>query len=493
LACSGVPKWSGGSSVAESNVKPLRVLVTGASGFIGGRLIQALAPDHEVIALRRAAPSDSDRGGPIEWRSCDLYSLVQTEAAVRGADVAVYLVHSMLPTARLTQASFEDTDVLLADNFARACERNGIQRIVYLGGLVPPEGDLSPHLLSRLEVEKVLASRGASVVSLRAGLILGGEGSSFQILMTLVKRLPVMICPAWTRSLTQPIAVEDTLRLLRYAIEHSELPAGSYDIGGRERLSYQQLMAVTAEALGVRRRFYSVPFFSPGLSLLWVRLITGASRNLISPLVQSLKHEMTVRNEALLKLAGPSEKPLRESLRQALAGARPLLRQATQLRLGFLRARTEVRSIQRLPLPTGWDAKRIALGYFNWLPRFLAPLVQVRERGEGLWSFRLLGLPLDLLRLKDAGPRSFPDRSLFWIVGGLLVAKDSPATARLEFRLVRGESFFLAAIHEFKPRLPWLVYRWTQAKIHLWVMRAFGRHLARQTGTGPSKLLSTPP
>lgn len=454
-----------------------RVLISGATGFIGARLVADLRRDHEVIALRRSPPSQGDQTPDVTWRTCDLFSLAQTEQAVHGADVAVYLVHSMLPTARLTQASFEDTDLLLADNFARACEKAGIGRIVYLGGLIPNADGLSRHLQSRLEVERVLASRGAQVVSLRAGLVLGGEGSSFQMLLTLVKRLPVMVCPAWTRSLTQPISVDDTLRYLRYAIAHPKLAAGSYDIGGPDRLTYQQLMAATARALGLRRRFLSVPFFSPGLSLLWVRLITGASRNLVLPLVESLRHEMVVRDERLMQAAGPGTEPLAAVLVRAVEGTRPMLRQATRARQRSLRGRPEVRSIQRLPLPQGWTAARVARAYFDWLPSGLGPWLRVHPIGDDSWAFRLRGIPIDLLRLRHGGARSFEDRALFWVTGGALVSADSPATARLEFRQALDGHTVLAAIHEFKPRLPWLVYKWTQAVAHLWVMRAFGRFL----------------
>jgi uncharacterized protein YbjT (DUF2867 family) len=455
------------------------VLVSGASGFIGTRLVAELQKDCQVVALRRSAPVEAQQGNlAVEWRTCDLFSLAQTEQAVHGADVAVYLVHSMLPTARLTQASFEDTDLLLADNFARACQKAGIARIVYLGGLIPQGNHLSRHLRSRWEVERVLASRGAHVVSLRAGLVLGGEGSSFQMLLTLVQRLPVMVCPKWTRSLTQPISVDDTLRYLRYAIEHPELAAGSYDIGGQEQLTYQQLMAATAGALGLRRRFWSVPFFSPGLSLLWVHLITGASRNLVLPLVESLRHEMVVHDDRLMRLARAGAEPLADALSRAVAGTRPMLRQATRARQVSLRGKTEVRSIQRLPLPRGWTAAQVAKSYFDWLPRGLGPWIHVRRASEDTWAFRLRGLPVDLLRLRDGGARSFEDRVLFWVTGGALVAADSPPTARLEFRQALDERTVLAAIHEFKPRLPWAVYKLTQAVAHLWVMRAFGRFLS---------------
>lgn len=138
-----------------------------------------------------------------------------------------------------------------------------------------------------------------------------------------------------------------------------------------------------------------------------------------------------------------------------------------------------MRSIQRLPLPKGASAERVGIEYFRWLPRFLAPFVRLHVRGERFWAFRLALLPIDLLRLEFAPERSTPDRVLYRIRGGALVSEECSASARLEFRQVLGGEAVLAAIHDFRPRLPWLVYKGTQAIVHLLVMRAFGRHLAR--------------
>ena len=139
----------------------MRVAIAGATGFVGALLLKTLPGDFHVVALRRVSTADkSPSPDGITWKTCDLYSMLQIEKALEGVDTAVYLVHSMLPTARLTQSSFEDADLLLADNFARAAKRAGVKRIIYLGGIIPETSRLSRHLLSRLEVEKALSSQG---------------------------------------------------------------------------------------------------------------------------------------------------------------------------------------------------------------------------------------------------------------------------------------------------------------------------------------------
>lgn len=459
----------------------MRVLVAGATGFVGQRLIRRLAETDDVIGLRRALGATELESAParLTWRACDLYSARQTELAVHGADVAVYLVHSMLPTARLTQSDFADTDLVLADNFARACSRAGIRKIVYLGGLVPPTRPLSKHLESRLEVEGALAAYGASVVTLRAGLVLGGEGSSFQILSTLVRKLPVLVCPPWTAVRAQPIGVDDTVEFLLRAVHDEALRAGSFDIGGDTVLSYAALMEQTAGALGLRRAFLRVPYVPAVLSSLAVQVVTGASENLVFPLIDSLRHEMIVTERTVLERYAFSRSALDDNLREALRSQAPTLRQTTRERTRQVRRKKEVRSIQRFVRPRSKDAHAVSLDYFSWLPSAFAPLILVEETAPGRWAFRLRFMARALLELEHASERSTSARSIYLIRGGLLVAPESSPRARLEFREILGRRFVFAAIHEFVPRLPWIVYACTQAIVHLFVMRAFGRHLER--------------
>ncbi|MFA6317171.1 MAG: NAD-dependent epimerase/dehydratase family protein, partial [Elusimicrobiota bacterium] len=164
------------------------VVVAGATGFVGWALARFLAWDYRVIGLSRNPPSGGGgppRAGRVEWRACDLFSLKQTEEALEGAGAAFYLVHSMWPSARLTQGSFADMDLICADNFARAAAKAGVTQIVYLGGLIPDDPMLSRHLASRLEVERTLGSRGVPLTALRAGIVIGPFGSSYRIFRTL--------------------------------------------------------------------------------------------------------------------------------------------------------------------------------------------------------------------------------------------------------------------------------------------------------------------
>ncbi len=467
------------SSCCEfSRALSLKIAIAGASGFVGEALIASIASKHEVIALTRSLGSNNSQHYKcVEWRSCDLFSLLQTERALQGADIAIYLVHSMLPTARLMQSTFEDADLLLADNFARAAQKVNLKRIIYLGGLIPEKKKLSKHLASRLEVETALAGHGTPVTTLRAGMILGPKGSSFEMLYTLVHRLPVMICPKWTRSLTQCIDFRDVIGLIEFCVENPKTTGGQFDIGGPDVQTYQQLMRDMANVMQVKRRFYFVPYFTPGLSRLWVQLITGASKNLVSPLVQSLRHEMVVRNPALLILYGKPLIDLKTSLRDCLKEVKPSLRQATFNRVSLLSQTNTVRSIQRLPLSAGNDAAGIAKEYFRWLPKFLHPFILVEHSNDFRWIFRFVGMKKALLVLEFSKSRSAPDRQLFYIKSGVLVEKNQPSHSRLEFHQALGGKCMIAAIHDFKPALPWIVYKWTQALIHLWVMKKFKAHL----------------
>jgi uncharacterized protein YbjT (DUF2867 family) len=229
----------------------------------------------------------------------------------------------MLPSARLVQGRFQDLDLICADNFARAAERAGVARIIYLGGILPADtAALSTHLASRLEVERVLGGRRPALTVLRAGLIIGAGGSSFEIVVRLVERLPAMLAPGWTSTPTQPIAVDDVVALLGYCVATPTTAGAVYDIAGPEVVSYRGLMQRVSASLRRRRRIIPLPIITPRLSALWISLITGAPRRLISPLIVSLRHEMLAGDRRLQEAAGIPGRSLDQAIADRAGGTR---------------------------------------------------------------------------------------------------------------------------------------------------------------------------
>lgn len=465
------------------------VAVAGASGFVGRAFCDAHRDRYQLVGLSRAAAQPLPDSGPHQWRSCDLYSQLQIERALAGVDVAIYLVHSMMPRDRLTQADFADLDLILADNFARAAARAGVRKIVYLGGIIPQGVDeLSRHLASRLEVEQALAAHGVPVTTLRAGLVVGAGGSSFRILLRLVERLPAMLVPRWTRTPTQPIALDDVLELLAQVVDRSEFDGGTWDIGGPDVVTYRQMIADVAELTERRRVLLPAPLFSPRLSRLWVSLVTGTPRALVGPLVESLRHPMVARNRDLQDAVGQPGVPWRTVLAQALAErstVSPLRTSADRL---AIRRSRKVRSVQRLARPPQTSAMDIARAYLAWLPRFMWPWLRV-DSDERSARFYLRLIPKPLLSMRLSTERSTEERTLFYVDGGLLVAPTKPL-GRLEFRISPVGDHVIAAVHEFEPRLPWYLYVFTQALVHLLVMWGFDRYL-RRVSRGQEPALSS--
>jgi len=464
----------------------LKVCITGATGFIGKNLVELLSEklelrqEFEVIALSRKVPQQMDncQKGNVTWRRCNGFSLIDVENATRDADILVYLIHSMLPTSALSQGSFSDFDLYLADNFARAAQKNKIKKIIYHSGFVPNSQTLSEHLQSRLEVENVLAQYGNSVSVLRAGLIVGKNGSSFKILERLIKRLPLLICPAWTLSKTQPIDLEDVLASLVYCLRHSTELNPVYDIAGPDVMTYREMLATTAKILGLNRPIVNVPLFSPGLSKLWVSKVTTTPTNLVYPLIESLKHEMVAVKERQLVLPNHSYMHFKASLENSLCKEKDgLIRFIVNYNaiINF-RLLESASSLQRISSSKKISGSAIAQEYFRWLPRFFAPFIQfkvVEERVE----FWLIGL-IKLLELQKNSERSSVDRVLYYIAGGALARTDS-GQGRLEFRGIESVNCVMVALLDFRPSLPWFIYKYTQALVHLFVMKCFAAKIAK--------------
>jgi len=459
---------------AMNDERPV-VVVAGANGFVGRALVQALVDRFDVIGLSRSA--SAKLGVPV--RACDLMRLDDAMAALDGAALAVYLVHSMMPSDRLVQGDFRDLDLMAADNFARAAAAAGVRQIVYLGGLAPTEGEPSEHIASRIEIEAALGAYGVPVTTLRAGIVFGPGGSSSRIVFNLARRLPVMVCPRWTATPTQPIALEDAVALIAGVLDRRETFGQTYDIGGPEVMTYRQMMELVGEAvLGRKPIAVGVPVLTPALSRLWVSVVTGAPKALVEPLIGSLAHPMLARDLRLQEALGVPGHSMREVLPRAVAedadagtprafeGARGMTARGDRT--------SRVRSIQRLALPAGERAVDVAERYFDWLRATFGAALDVRWR-DGAWQLGLKRLPQPLLVL--APEVRGADRVVMRIAGGLLAGGEA-GEGTFEIREVLGGRAVLAMIADYQPRLPWWLYLASQAQAHRLVMALFGRHLA---------------
>ncbi|MFP4261005.1 MAG: NAD(P)H-binding protein [Opitutales bacterium] len=469
--------------------RSVTVGLAGASGFVGTHLIEALAPTFQVRALSRSANvvATLSSGSEVAWRRCDLYSEPKVTEALRGCDCAVYLVHSMAPSSRLVQGSFEDTDLLLADNFIRGAEAAGVRHVIYLSGLMPDDCEgLSPHLRSRLEVEKVLRSRSIKVTVLRAGLIFGPGGSSFSLLVNLVRRLPVMLLPAWVQSKTHSIDIRNVCEAIELCLHREDLVGGIYDLGGHEPMTYRGMIEQTARTLGRRTRFINFPFNCFGLSKHWVAFFGSVPQTLVGPLQESLQYDLVARPNRLLDLMQERMVGFESSLLRSVDAAgrpKPNPRSHTQpADLIAIRKARRVRSVQRMSFTGPGSAPQIAEAYGRWLTRRFRGFISAKTDGAGTVRFTLMGAGPALLELTPT-PYSTGSqrRCAFYITGGLLSRRVDPP-GRLEFRLFPAQRCLIASIHEFAPTLPWWIYANTQARLHLRVMRAFARHLREAKG-----------
>lgn len=446
-----------------------KIVLAGATGFIGRWIIEKFQEDFDIVALSRKEVLHNPNRN-VQWKKVDLYSMSSTERALEGADVAIYLVHSMQPSTRLNQGTFEDTDLLLADNFSRAAQKNKLKQIIYIGGILPKDAhQISNHLLSRYEVEKTLGDRKTPLTAIRAGIIIGPGGSSFKIVTNLVKNLPLMGCPKWTKSENQPIDVFDVLSLVRQCIGNPKTFDKNIEIGGGEVLTYMDLLKKTSKLMGKTRWIFSFPLFTLGLSKWWVSVFADSNINFVSPLVESLKHQMipSPKNSDLYDIDFTD---MDTSISRALHEEPPLLPQFQNIRT----EKNTVRSVQRIENPARFNAQWVAQYYPVWMSKRFAGLINPQYDGSYL-RFYLLGMML--LELQLIEDRSTPNRQLFYITGGILTKRTD--LGWLEFRSILDNQYVITAIHEYVPKLPWGIYKLTQAKLHLYVMRKFEKELQR--------------
>ena len=300
-----VPRYVTKSSDKEN--RGANILVTGASGFIGSRLVKRLlsicdTTNWNIRCMTRDPNSISryfNQEDHVEFVRADVQNYPELVKALNGMDVAFYLIHSMEGSSKQWK-KFAERDRVAAQNFARAVNEAGVSRVIYLGGLTnAPEQELSKHMRSRTEVGEVLKESNAAVTIFRAAVILGQGGGSFQMLQYLVERLPLMVCPKWVLTKCQPIAVDDVVEYLVRSIETNETKSKTFDIGGPEILTYLDMMRRYSNILKKSTKILIIPFLTPRLSSYWIDLITPVKASLARPLIDSLRHEAIVKDNSI--------------------------------------------------------------------------------------------------------------------------------------------------------------------------------------------------
>lgn len=289
------------------------VLVTGATGYIGGGLIEELLA--RGIRVRAMSRNPNRLAGlkrhGLDVVQGDVLNRASLRNALDGVAAAYYLVHSMG-----SEATFSDYDRYAAQNFAREGEH--LEQVIYLGGLGRSEDDLSPHLRSRLEVGEILLSGRAPTSVLRAGMVIGRDSASFVMLSSLIKRLPVMVCPRWVLTRTQPIAIRDTLAYLSGALGRMETTGRDWEIGGPDVMTYREMMLRAAAVLGRHPRIVTVPVLTPNLSAYWVDLVTPLPMAMAHALIEGLRNEAVVHDDSLRSLIPIELTPFDIAVREAI-------------------------------------------------------------------------------------------------------------------------------------------------------------------------------
>ncbi len=296
------------------------ILVTGATGYIGGRLIpellkrgwrvRAAARSLEKLKARSWASHPS-----LEFVQADLFDLPSMKRACAGCSAAFYLVHSMNPS----QKDFADADRKASRNMVEAAEEAGLDRILYLGGLGEDQPDLSEHLRSRTEVAKILQSGKVPVTVLRAAMIIGSGSASFEILRYLVDRLPMMVTPRWVDTPSQPIGIRNVIEYLTACLECQETSGQSFDIGGPEVITYRKLMEIYAQEAGLSKRWIvPVPVLTPRLSSYWIHLVTPIPASLARPLAEGLRNPVICHDNRILTMIPQNLLTCREAVHLAL-------------------------------------------------------------------------------------------------------------------------------------------------------------------------------
>jgi len=299
-----------------------KILVTGATGFVGGRLLHALTGHGMNVRCLVRSP-EKLKGNlfseeEIEIAQGDLLQEDTLDPALEGIEVAFYLVHSMGGRTIGENKIFAERDRVAAKNFTRAADKAGVSRVIYLGGLGETGDQLSKHLASRQEVGEILSSGKAQATELRAPNIMGAGGAPFEMLRYLVERLPVMVCPRWIETRCQPIDIRDMVNYLLGCLREPATAGLSLDVGGPDIVTYRKMMEIYARVRGLKRLIITVPVLTPKLSTYWVNMVTPVPSGVVNPLVEGLKNEVVCRENRIRELIPMKLTTLEQSICVAL-------------------------------------------------------------------------------------------------------------------------------------------------------------------------------
>jgi uncharacterized protein YbjT (DUF2867 family) len=475
------------------------VLLTGATGYIGGRLVPVLeAAGVRLRCLARQPAALASRVSPTtEIVAGDLLDPATLDRALTGIGVAYYLVHSMG-----AHGDYRDTDRVAAHNFAEAARRAGVRRIVYLGGLAAGDEPLSKHLSSRIETGQALRDSGVPVVEFRASVVIGSGSLSFELIRALVERLPVMICPRWVSTMAQPVAIDDVLSYLACALQLPEGESRTFEIGGADQASYGDVMREYARQRGLKRLMISVPLLTPRLSSLWLGLVTPVYARVGRELIAGLKNRSVVTDPEALAVFPIRPVGLREAISRAIRHedrAFALTRWSdARSSGGATTSPADARFGGKLV-----DRRRIHVAVEA--DRAFDPIVKIGgERGWycGTWLWRIRGA-IDLLMggvgmrrgRRDPNILAVGDALDFWRVEAyepgrrvrFAAEMKLPGRAWLEFEVVPDGGG--ALVHQtavFEPTgLSGLLYWYVLLPVHMMIFGGMLREIARRAQGGP--------